>query len=515
MKDFNIKSKISFFGIIIACCISCMLHVMMGYGNTAVIIADTILTILALILFTQEKPCCLKKIHNTIATLVATLAIVIAVVLGEVNYLAISQILLFTYMAGCVLITGYSESFAKEVKDNLTSVRNRKGFEMEAERIKNEDSEDFVGLVTYDINGLKSINDKLGYEEGNKAIRTFADMLVEAFDSNTTIYRMEGDEFNIIVYGDNIENRINAAIENMTKSQIQYNTKASNEAKIEAAHGYAINTGEAFKDMCDVAYEKLRARKKEMQRPDFIMDEMAYKLIKHAILHDAVEPYYQPIRDNETGAFNRFEALMRINYDGKIYSPPQFMNYLKHSTQYVEISSQMIQKVFDTFRDMNATVSINISTKDIESDKIVNLIYENLERPHKNNVILELLETEDFSDVDKLMTFIEKVKSMGAQIAIDDFGSGYANLKMISMIKPDIIKIDGEIVKNVTNDNTMVSIMTAVTKIAETINADIVAEYIENEDIQKVIETNRIKYSQGYYYSKPLKVSSIKDYINK
>ena len=189
------------------------------------------------------------------------------------------------------------------------------------------------------------------------------------------------------------------------------------------------------------------------------------------------------------------------------------MDYIKHSTQYFLVSAQMLKKAFNAFQDIEATISLNISSKDIANESIRNLIIDNLKRPHKNKVILELLETEEFADEIVLIEFLAQVKNLGALIAIDDFGSGYSNLKLIAEVKPDFIKIDGTIIKNIERDTVMGTMVNSIVKIADSIGAEVVAEFVENAQIQKIIEDNGIRYSQGYHYSKPLPFEEAKAYI--
>ncbi len=430
-------------------------------------------------------------------------------------------ITIFTVVGTIIYILKKAQAFAKKEqivemkkKDSLTGLLNKDCYISKIEELKESGTVE-IGIALFDINDLKLINNNFGYQEGDNAIKKFSGFLRKSFDKSSFIYRINGDEFTVILTGINIGSRFEDAIMKFQNQCIEYNKKAPKGLAISVAHGTKIGNIFDYKILHDKAYKRLCERKSHMKSEDFVMDNTIYKILKNAILYDSIVPYFQPIRDNTTGEFNKFEALMRINFDNKTYSPGQFMNDMKHSERYLDISAQMIQKVFDAFREINATVSINISMKDIECNRIRNMIFDNLSRPHKNKIILELLETEEFTEFDKLFEFIDKVKEMGSLIAIDDFGSGYASLTLISKIKPDIIKIDGEIIKNITTDPTMKSIITSVTKIAESIDAEVVAEYIENEEIQNIIEKNHIRYSQGYYYSKPLPIGELNEFLPK
>jgi len=113
-----------------------------------------------------------------------------------------------------------------------------------------------------------------------------------------------------------------------------------------------------------------------------------------------------------------------------------------------------------------------------------------------------------------LSDFIAKLRSFNVLIAIDDFGAGYSNLLEIVKLRPDIIKIDGEIVKHLLNDEVNRNIIDVIIYLAKKFNVDLVAEYAESSDLQAFLEEKGIRYSQGYFFSKPLPYSQIDAYLS-
>ena len=99
------------------------------------------------------------------------------------------------------------------------------------------------------------------------------------------------------------------------------------------------------------------------------------------------------------------------------------------------------------------------------------------------------------------------------KLAIDDFGSGYSNLLEIIKMRPDIIKIDGEIIKNLLNDPMNRQLMDVIIYMSNVFNVDLVAEYAESEELQTFLMSKGIRYSQGYYFSKPIPYSQIDAYL--
>lgn len=244
----------------------------------------------------------------------------------------------------------------------------------------------------------------------------------------------------------------------------------------------------------DLGLEQIHARKMKM-----------LMILNDAISNDRVVPFFQGIRDNRTGRISMYESLMRIkDSNGNIYTPYRFMNIAKEYGYYPDISYLMISKVMELFRNRHDIVTINLNISDIYNYKIVHFILKFLKNAsHPENYVFELTETEEIEDYQIIAEFVERIHHLGGKIAIDDFGSGFSNIVNIFKVKSDYIKIDGEIVRNIKNDIFAREFLEMIAGWAEKHQKEIIAEFIENSDIQTLIEKNCIRYSQGYLFSKP------------
>jgi len=117
--------------------------------------------------------------------------------------------------------------------------------------------------------------------------------------------------------------------------------------------------------------------------------------------------------------------------------------------------------------------------------------------------VFELLEDEDVRDFDEITKFIARVKAFGVKIAIDDFGAGYSNFERLLKYQPDILKIDGSLIKNIETDAYSMSVVKTIVAFAKEQKIEMVAEYIENENIYEIIRSLGVEYSQGYYFGAP------------
>lgn len=246
----------------------------------------------------------------------------------------------------------------------------------------------------------------------------------------------------------------------------------------------------------------------EEENSDFKKEMIILQVINDAIANQRVIPYYQGIMNNKTHEIDIYESLMRIaDKDGKIYMPGEFLPVAKEYKLYDRLSQIMIAKVLDDVPKHPFAVTINLNTSDIYNQETLKLIFDKLgkaEQPEK--VIFEIVESEAITDYAYLKTFTDKIHSLGAKIAVDDFGSGYSNLMHVLRIDLDFIKITGEIVRDVNVDPSCSDFVNMISSWANTRDKKVIAEYVENENIQQVINDNKVDYSQGYLFSKPKKI---------
>ncbi len=232
-------------------------------------------------------------------------------------------------------------------------------------------------------------------------------------------------------------------------------------------------------------------------------------VIKYAIDNDKVIPYFQGIYDNKENCIHHYESLMRLQDEtGKIYYPGSFLDIARsYGLLYDALSRKMIEKVFDKFRNIeDKSVSMNVSIRDIKDKEMSEFIFDSLASvPHPENFVFEILENEDIDDYNLMVAFVDRIHDLGGKISIDDFGSGFSNLQHIASIHSDFIKIDGSIVKRCYDDiesEHLVALITYWKHLGDD-KVKIVAEFVENQQIQDVLLKYKIDYSQGYLFSKP------------
>jgi PAS domain S-box-containing protein len=230
-------------------------------------------------------------------------------------------------------------------------------------------------------------------------------------------------------------------------------------------------------------------------------------VIQDAIDHSRVIAYFQPIVDNRTRQIVKYETLVRlIDAQGNVLSPSHFLEAAKKSDLYPQITEKILSYAFSFLKKNDFDITVNLSILDVEQTltrkKIFALLKEH--QNHAHRMVFELLEDENVRDLSIVKHFVTQVKHYGAKIAIDDFGAGYSNYERLLEYQPDILKIDGSLVRNIATDSYSLSVVKSIVTFAREQNLQTVAEYIENEAIFDVVKNLGVDYSQGYYFGKPL-----------
>ncbi|MCD8541183.1 MAG: EAL domain-containing protein [Aliarcobacter cryaerophilus] len=172
----------------------------------------------------------------------------------------------------------------------------------------------------------------------------------------------------------------------------------------------------------------------------------------------------------------------------------------------MELSRIIISKSLDNLLKTQKNITINLSFKDILNYEFIDYldnVLEKLKFEDRNRLVFEILESENLSDYDFLEEFVLKYKKLGVKIAIDDFGSGYSNFIRIIRLKPDYLKIDGSLIKNIDKDNNSYEIVKSIIAFSKTLNIKTIAEYVHSEEIFNLLLELDVDEFQGYYFGKP------------
>ncbi len=327
----------------------------------------------------------------------------------------------------------------------------------------------------------------------------------------------------LIHYMYNYKNFIVAGTENISDKDFgdimeityeHYVHSVAKESKLNALSRFVVVYGGDLIDRAQSAFYLhkksqnnyiIASNERELLNTENRADVEIFNLLNYAINNDTIIPYYQGIYNNKRGVIDKYEALMRVaDEDGKVYPPYEFLNTAKKFKLYHTLSKKMIDKALKDFELVQCQLGINLSLLDVENEDFASWFVERVKNySNPSKLTIEFVETENYNSGEKLYTFLNTIREFGCKIAVDDFGVGFATYTSIISLKPDIIKIDGEIIKNLAKSNDSKIILESIIYMSNLINSKTVAEFVEDKDIQDIVMKEGVDYSQGYYFSKP------------
>ncbi|WP_297453888.1 EAL domain-containing protein [Persephonella sp.] len=400
----------------------------------------------------------------------------------------------------------------KIYKDELTGLFNREKFNKDLEK------HPVATIAVINIDKFREINDVFGYEFGDYILKTLAKILkkeAKKIHPKLKVYRIFGDEFVIADLDNNLSpEKFEKAIKNLVLKINNMIFRYGNEAvNLRVSAGISIAQNDPLQK-ADIALKNARILENEPVS-SYIEESSAIaeyrenliwvNKIKSALQDGRIVNYYQPVINNKTGQIEKYEVLVRlIDEDGTVYTPYHFLEIAKRYKLYTDISKTVIQNAFKTARKYGINLSINLSLSDIINVEMENFILQLLDtKDICEYITFELLEDESIEGAQEVIDFVNKVKNKGAKISIDDFGSGYSNFVYLVKLNIDYIKIDGSLIKTMLENKISHAIVEAIVTFAKEVNIKTIAEFVENEEIQKEVEKLGIDYSQGYYFGKP------------
>jgi len=388
-------------------------------------------------------------------------------------------------------------------KDSVTGFGNKFAFERDLLKAKE--------ASMFDIKRFALINNRYGEKIGDLVLKKFAKFLNNNLTGQAKIYRISGDYFFVLCFEEGkLKTFTKRIVEYFKENPIELNEDLKLDIEIVGAFVKKTEEFYSFKIKADLAlhYAKLNNLNFVEYSKDLKLEEKIEKeiktvsFVKNALKEDKVIPVFQKIEKKVPS----FEALVRIEDNGKLISPFFFLDSIKYTSYYEEITKTMILKTFEKFKNNNYKVSLNFSFSDIKNKKIIDFLISNIDKyKMRHRLIIELLESESIKDINLIHEFIALVKSYGVEIAIDDFGSGYSNFVYLIRLSPDYIKIDGSLIKDLDTNDKLKAIVCSINTFAHSLGIQTVAEFVRNTEIYDICKKIGIDSLQGYYIHEPSK----------
>ena len=399
--------------------------------------------------------------------------------------------------------------------DELTNLKNRYALEEETKE------NDFVSITLIDIDSFDDINELYGFSTGNLVLIEVGKILNEfSLKYDISVYRIYGNVYCLADKKMMGFFKFNELIEELAvlfKNKPLYIEQLDIDIFVNITLGISIAQEESIKT-AGIALKKAKKNNlpyfvynNDIDTKEMIEKSMYWReKIKKALKNDKVIPFYQAIFDVDKNIV-KYETLMRIedlNEKGEIVylSPYFFLDISVKTKQYLQLSNQIISKALKDLRKTDKQISINLSFKDILDSEFIVFLDESLKKitnEDKSRVVFEILESDYISDYTLLEEFISKYRKQGIKIAIDDFGTGYSNFAHILKIRPNYIKIDGSLIKNIYSDKNSYEMVKSIIDFSKALNIRVIAEFVHSQEVFDSLVELGVDELQGFYLAEP------------
>ena len=402
--------------------------------------------------------------------------------------------------------------------DKLTNLPNRNKLKKDLD----ENNIDLMALL--DIDEFSTINDLFGEKIGDTILFELANKLKNHFNEEQFIvYRIEADKFTIVSKKSNLDINEFYDICKSFADKIEKESLLIDEDEIDINITIGIAQGDgarAFKySQRVINYARTKLQRIMIYNESFKIQQSFeenikwVKQLKTGFRENLFQAYFQPIINTKTREVYKYEALIRyITKEGVEIAPYHFINVAKKTKLYPNIIKIVIQDSFKLIKNKNKRVSVNISFDDIANEETTAFIYEILEQNKNFTEFLEfeILESEEISDFNEVAKFISEIKKFNCIVGVDDFGAGYSNFNLLTLLDIDFVKIDGSLIEKINTSKDLEIIVNTIANFSKEFKVKTVAEYVSNEDIYNKIKELNIDYCQVYYFDRPLSYDNVK-----
>ena len=409
------------------------------------------------------------------------------------------------------------------ITDKLTGLNNRFGFEQDIDVLLEKGSPFYLMLL--DLDNFKYVNDTLGHEAGDEVLQKVASYWngISSYEYHN-LSRLGGDEFALIVKTDKP-----SVIETIKKEVLGVSKLDDPLLKNISVSVGIVNYPKDAKDRkvllsyADSAMYRAKSNGRDQAQMfdksihDDIVKEYETKIkVVNAIKENQFEMLYQPQFHSDETVYG-FESLIRLKVDGEYISTQYFIDVAEKNNLIFDIDKFVLDKVTKDWSSVvrkdsgkNLMMSVNISGKHLILpgfvEEVISILTRNTFPPQ--NLCIEITEGSFVKSIMLAKEVVDKLRTIGIKIALDDFGTKYSSLRYLQGFTTSHLKIEKSFTDTIKIDSSESNIVNIIINIAHLLNCEVIAEGVETEEQLRYLREHGCDIIQGYYYSKPLPLES-------
>ncbi|MEM7093114.1 MAG: EAL domain-containing protein [Actinomycetota bacterium] len=406
--------------------------------------------------------------------------------------------------------------------DHVTGLSRRSVFEQSLAHAVTSDS---GAVVFIDIDDFKLVNDQYGHAAGDGVLREVADRLVGEIGECGLAARLGGDEVAVLLAGQDagvyelLVERLVASVAEKPFHMLGRDIELTISAGLCTFVARQMSAAEAlsFADAACYSAKRLGGNAVALASADDV-DQESFRLaatrlsaVRHALTHDELVLFSQPIVDLHTGGVRGAEVLLRMEQDGTIQSGAAILPIVERYGLGESVDLWVLQRGLELWPHLvrqhgrPMMLFVNLSVNSVCSagfaDRVLALI-EDANVP-ATCLCFEITETGTMRNFEVAQSFVRTMREAGVAIALDDFGVGLSSLGHLRRLPVDYLKLDGSLVVGIEHDEVLAAMVRSVNLMADALGLRVIAEHVETEAaVTRLIELG-VASGQGYHLGRP------------
>ena len=408
---------------------------------------------------------------------------------------------------------------ANAYKDFLTGLPNRRALHKAAERALSEArrSSSGVAVIFFDLDGFKKVNDALGHPAGDRLLQRVVSRLESSKRRDEILARLGGDEFALLIPDATPEIASRAAARFLAALRSRPFDVRGNRLEVGASAGIALNSLQDVDvdDMLAQADVALYRAKDDPghfclydpQQDNHMQQQLQLESeFRQALRNGELVYKYQPFLDLRTERIVKAEALVRWNHPQRgMIHPSAFLPMVEERELIRELDRHVLDRALSEAADSDLAISVNLSAESVLHPDLPNLVKYALSRTGMapSRLVLEITERA-FAVPERAKPVLAALRSLGVDIAADDFGMGYSALEYLRHFPLTMLKLDRGLIAGIGKRVEDEAIIRAVIMIASSLGQQVVAEGVETREQLDWLREEKCGLAQGFFIARPL-----------